>query len=210
MKASYVGVWVLCLLSAAAQAQQKPPAGRSGLDPASPLGEDVHLLIAQAERCREILRKLSRTPDTGDEHHSRMSLTQLLDEVSEPHRGEIAVNTEVTCSAGAPILEVRRLPEGLMTSLTWDRGKEMADHKSFKVATDVAVYFCDPQSPWQRGTNENTNGLLRQYFPKGTDLSVFSQQDLDQVANQLNTRPRMTLGYKTPAYVLAHAVAPTG
>jgi len=110
----------------------------------------------------------------------------------------------------ALIEQVRRLPEGLMTSLTWDRGKEMADHKSFKVATDVAVYFCDPQSPWQRGTNENTNGLLRQYFPKGTDLSVFSQQDLDQVANQLNTRPRMTLGYKTPAYVLAHAVAPTG
>ena len=110
----------------------------------------------------------------------------------------------------ALVEQVRRLPEGVMTSLTWDRGKEMADHKSFRIETDVAVFFCDLHSPWHRGTNENTNGLLRQYFPKGTDLSVFSQQDLDQVANQLNTRPRMTLGYKTPAYVLAHAIAMTG
>ena len=106
--------------------------------------------------------------------------------------------------------QVRRLPEGLMTSLTWDRGKEMAQHKRFSIATDVAVYFCDPQSPWQRGSNENTNGLLRQYFPKATDLSVYSQKDLNEVANQLNARPRMTLGFKTPAAVLATAVAATG
>ena len=105
---------------------------------------------------------------------------------------------------------VRRLPEGLMESLTWDRGTEMAEHKRFTVATDVAVYFCDPQSPWQRGTNENTNGLLRQYFPKYTDLSTFTQAELNAVALRLNTRPRKTLGYMTPAEKLASSVAMTG
>jgi IS30 family transposase len=110
----------------------------------------------------------------------------------------------------ALVRQVRQLPEGLMASLTWDRGMELAHHKSFTIATDVAVYFCDPQSPWQRGSNENTNGLLRQYFPKGTDLSVFSQDDLDEVALKLNTRPRKTLGFRTPGDMLAEAVALTG
>jgi IS30 family transposase len=105
---------------------------------------------------------------------------------------------------------VRRLPEGLMASLTWDRGLEMAQHKRFSIATDVAVYFCDPQSPWQRGTNENTNGLLRQYFPKGTDLSTFTQAKLNAIALRLNTRPRKTLGFITPAEKLAACVATTG
>lgn len=94
---------------------------------------------------------------------------------------------------------VRKLPLELRRSLTWDRGHEMAEHKKFTVATDVQVYFCDPQSPWQRGSNENTNGLLRQYFPKKTPLSGYSQTYLDKIALRLNTRPRKTLGFQTPA-----------
>jgi IS30 family transposase len=104
---------------------------------------------------------------------------------------------------------VRKLPASLRRSLTWDRGLEMAKHKSFTVATNVKVYFCDPQSPWQRGSNENTNGLLRQYFPKRTDLSVYSQSELDKVALRLNQRPRKTLGFETPASRLRASVAAT-
>ena len=99
----------------------------------------------------------------------------------------------------ALIKQAHKLPRELYKSLTWDRGKEMADHQRFSLATDIKVYFCDPQSPWQRGSNENTNGLLRQYFPKGTDLSVHSQAKLDAVARRLNERPRKTLEYETPA-----------
>src|SRR5467141_2545255 len=95
--------------------------------------------------------------------------------------------------------QVRKLPAELRRSLTWDRGKEMADHKNFTIATDVQVYFCDPRSPWQRGSNENTNGLLRQSFPKGTDLSGYSQAHLNRIALRLNQRPRKTLGFETPA-----------
>jgi IS30 family transposase len=105
--------------------------------------------------------------------------------------------------------QVRKLPASLRRSLTWDRGLEMAKHKTFTVATNVKVYFCDPQSPWQRGSNENTNGLLRQYFPKRTDLSVYSQADLDKVALRLNQRPRKTLGFETPASRLRASVATT-
>lgn len=110
----------------------------------------------------------------------------------------------------ALVRQVRRLPEGLMASLTWDRGTELAYHRRFTLATDVAVYFCDPQSPWQRGSNENTNGLLRQYFPRGMDLSSLTQDHLDAVALSLNTRPRKTLGYRTPADTLNEAVVLTG
>jgi len=104
---------------------------------------------------------------------------------------------------------IRKLPAALRRSLTWDRGLEMAKHKDFTVATDVQVYFCDPQSPWQRGTNENTNLLLRQYFPRGTDLSGYSQAQLNRVALRLNQRPRKTLGFQTPASKLHASVAST-
>jgi IS30 family transposase len=116
---------------------------------------------------------------------------------------------DTTTVVDALTAQVRTLPAKLQASLTWDRGMELADHRRFTVATDVAVYFCDPRSPWQRGTNENTNGLLRQYFPRQTDLSVHSQADLDTVAARLNTRPRKTLQYETPAARLATAVAST-
>jgi IS30 family transposase len=110
----------------------------------------------------------------------------------------------------ALIKQAHKLPKELYKSLTWDRGKEMADHKRFSLATDIAVYFCDPQSPWQRGSNENTNGLLRQYFPKGTDLSTHSQARLNAVARQLNERPRKTLDFRTPAERFNQCVASTG
>ena len=104
---------------------------------------------------------------------------------------------------------VRALPKGLMSSLTWDRGMELAAHKSFSIATNVKVYFCDPHSPWQRGSNENMNGLLRQYFPDGTDLSTYTQANLNAVARRLNMRPRKTLDYYTPADKMVTYVAPT-
>ena len=116
-------------------------------------------------------------------------------------------DTEVVVAALSR--HVRKLPATLRRSLTWDRGLEMAKHKEFTVATDVQVYFCDPQSPWQRGTNENTNLLLRQYFPRGTALSAFSQAQLDQVSLRLNQRPRKTLGFQTPASRLQASVALT-
>lgn len=132
------------------------------------------------------------------ERHSRFTLLVKVD-------GKDTHNV-----VSALIREVQKLPNELRQSLTWDRGSEMAQHKKFTVATDVQVYFCDPRSPWQRGTNENTNRLLRQYFPKGTDLSGFTQGDLDEVALHLNQRPRKTLGFETPADKLWQSVASTG
>ena len=110
----------------------------------------------------------------------------------------------------ALIKQARKLPTELYKSLTWDRGKELSDHRRFSLESDIDVYFCDPRSPWQRGSNENTNGLLRQYFPKRTDLSVYSQADLNRVARQLNERPRKTLGFETPAEKFNTCVASTG
>jgi len=110
----------------------------------------------------------------------------------------------------ALIKQAHKLPKELYKSLTWDRGHEMADHKRFTLATDIKVYFCDPQSPWQRGSNENTNRLLRQYFPKGTDLSLHSQAKLNAVARQLNERPRKTLDFETPAERFNQCVASIG
>jgi len=121
------------------------------------------------------------------ERHTRFAML-----VKVPSKDTVTV-------VGALAKHVRKLPAELRRSLTWDRGKEMADHKAFTVATDVKVYFCDPRSPWQRGSNENTNGLLRQYFPKGSDLSAYSQAYLNKIALRLNQRPRKTLGYESPA-----------
>jgi Stage II sporulation protein E (SpoIIE) len=136
------------------------------------------------------------------------SLRASVRDLDSPARVcSIIKNTEVVVAALSQ--HVRKLPATLRRSLTWDRGLEMAKHKDFTVATDVQVYFCDPQSPWQRGTNENTHLLLRQYFPRGTDLSVHSQAQLDQVALRLNQRPRKTLGFATPASKLQASVAST-
>src|SRR5215475_7775601 len=134
---------------------------------------------------------------TLGERHSRLVML-----IQVPSRDTAEV-------VGAWSKHVRKLPATLRRSLTWDRGLEMAKHKEFTVATDVQVYFCDPQSPWQRGTNENTNLLLRQYFPRGTDLSSISQAQLDQVSLRLNQRPRKTLGFETPASRLQASVAST-
>lgn len=132
------------------------------------------------------------------ERHSRYVMLARL-----PNRDAVTV-------AQVLAKKIQALPASLKRSLTWDRGLEMAQHKAFTVATDVQVFFCDPRSPWQRGSNENTNGLLRQYFPKGQDISYFTQRQLDAVALKLNTRPRQTLGWKTPAQAIAAAVAATG
>jgi IS30 family transposase len=110
----------------------------------------------------------------------------------------------------ALIKNARKLPQELYKSLTWDRGTQMADHKQFTLATDIQVYFCDPRSPWQRGSNENTNGLLRQYLPKGIDISSYSQAKLNAIARQLNERPRKTLGFRTPAEMFGRTVASIG
>jgi IS30 family transposase len=111
-------------------------------------------------------------------------------------------NKETDTVIDALIRQARKLPDELRRSLTWDRGHEMFQHKRFTLATDMNVYFCDPQSPWQRGSNENTNRLLRQYFPKGFDLSAVTQAELNRVARELNGRPRETLGWKSPAEAL--------
>jgi IS30 family transposase len=132
------------------------------------------------------------------ERHSRYTLLARVD------------GKDSTGVVNALIAQVRKLPAQLVSTLTWDRGIELAQHKRFTVATDVQVYFCDPRSPWQRGTNENTNGLLRQYFPKGTDLSGYTQRQLNAVAKKLNGRPRQTLGWRTPADTFAACVALTG
>jgi len=119
-------------------------------------------------------------------------------------------NKKTETVISALIKQSKKLPEELYKSLTWDRGSELTNHHKFTLATNIDVYFCDPQSPWQRGSNENTNRLLRQYFPKGSDLSVHTQTKLNKVARQLNERPRKTLDYETPADRFNACVASTG
>ena len=119
-------------------------------------------------------------------------------------------NKETESVITALIKQSKKLPDELYKSLTWDSGKELADHKRFTLETDIKVYFCDPSSPWQRGSNENTNGLLRQYFPKGTDLSIHSQTKLNAVTRQLNDRPHKTLKFRTPEQKFNACVALTG
>lgn len=119
-------------------------------------------------------------------------------------------NRESQTVVNALIRQARQLPDELYKSLTWDRGSELAEHQRFTMATDIAVYFCDPRSPWQRGSNENTNRLLRQYFPKGVDLAPHSQAQLNKIARQLNERPRKTLDFETPAERFNQCVASTG
>jgi IS30 family transposase len=132
----------------------------------------------------------------------------LLGEFGSSRVGRLSVFCRAAVVA-ALSRQIRRLPTSLRRSLTWDRGLEMAKHKTFTVATNVKVYFCDPHSPWQRGTNENTNRLLRQYLPKRTDLSGYTQSALDKIALRLNQRPRKTLGFQTPASKLHASVAST-
>ncbi len=132
------------------------------------------------------------------ERHSRYCMLVRID----------GKDTETVVNA--LIKQAHKLPRELYKSLTWDRGKELADHKRFSLATDVEVYFCDPQSPWQRGSNEQVNGLLRQYFPKGMDLSDIHQNKLNAVARQLNERPRETLHFETPAERFGQCVASIG
>jgi hypothetical protein len=147
---------------------------------------------------RAICSQAARTPTSHlVERHSRFVIL-----VKVPSKDTATV-------VAALSRQVRKLPASLRRSLTWDRGLELASHKNFTIATKVNVYFCDPQSPWQRGSNENTSGLLRQYFPKKTDLSGYSQADLDKVARQLNQRPRKTLDFETPASKLHASVAST-
>ena len=145
----------------------------------------------------------------GKAGHSAMGTlierqTRLVVLVHLPH-GRLADQVRTALAA-----KIRDLPAQLRRSLTWDRGTEMAEHVRFTVDTGVQVYFCDPHSPWQRGTNENANGLLRQYFPKGVDLTPYNAAYLDDVAAQLNARPRQTLGWLTPSEAFTRAVAMTG
>ena len=138
-----------------------------------------------------------RRPSTLVERHTRYVILMKI------------ANKDTQTVISALIKQAKTLPNELYKSLTWDRGKELTDHRRFTLATNIDVYFCDPQSPWQRGSNENTNRLLRQYFPKGTDLSVHSQTYLNKVARQLNERPRKTLTFETPAERFNACVAST-
>ena len=173
---------------------------KGGTTPSKPLGQLVDA-ISIRERPAEVEDRAVPGHWEGD-LLSGTNNTHMVTLVERHTRFVMLIKVQGKDSAevvGALSKHVRKLPRELRRSLTWDRGKEMANHKEFTFATDVQVYFCDPHSPWQRGSNENTNGLLRQYFPKGTDLSGFSQAYLNRIALRLNQRPRKTLGFESPA-----------
>jgi transposase, IS30 family len=178
--------------------------------------EEISRGLAAGHSLRQIADRLGRCPSTISrevnnnggraryraagtlvERSSRFLLLFHLEQIKSEH-----VVAQLT-------RHVQTLPEQLRRSVTWDQGKEMALHATFTIDTGVQVYFCDPKSPWQRGTNENTNGLLRQYFPKRSDLKPYSQEDLDAIAAELNGRPRKTLQFMTPSETFAEAVATT-
>ena len=155
-------------------------------------------------------RKYLRQDEFEEEWVNSLHIATLVERHSRLVMLIKVPSKDTTTVVAALSKHVLKLPATLRRSLTWDRGLEMAKHKSFTVDTKVKVYFCDPQSPWQRGSNENTNGLLRQYFPKKTDLSVYSQVHLNKIALRLNQRPPETLGFQTPASKLQASVASTG
>ncbi len=173
---------------------------KGGTTPSRPLGQIVDM-VSIRERPAEVEDRAVPGHWEGD-LLSGGNNTHIATLVERQSRFAMLIKVPGKETAGvvaALSKHVRKLPLELRRSLTWDRGKEMADHKNFTIATNVQVYFCDPRSPWQRGSNENTNGLLRQYFPRGTDLSRFSQAHLNRIALRLNQRPRKTLGFDTPA-----------
>jgi IS30 family transposase len=182
---------------------------------ASPLGQDQGPIsdpVSIRERPAEVEDRAVPGHWEGD-LLSGSNNTHIATLVERKSRFTLLVkvkNRESQTVVQALTKKIRRLPTELRKSLTWDRGGEMAAHKKFSIATDVQVYFCDPRSPWQRGTNENTNRLLRQYFPKRTDLSAFTQADLNRIALRLNQRPRKTLDFRCPADVFDEFVALTG
>jgi len=173
---------------------------KGGTTPSRPLGQIVDM-VSIRERPADVEDRAVPGHWEGD-LLSGANNTHMVTLVERQSRFAMLIKVPGKETAGvvaALSKHVRKLPLVLRRSLTWDRGKEMADHKNFTIATNVQVYFCDPRSPWQRGSNENTNGLLRQYFPKGTDLSGYSQSYLNKIALRLNQRPRKTLGFETPA-----------
>lgn len=195
-----------------AHLRRRHPIRRSQHDPATPRPSNIPDLVSIAARPAEAQDRAVPGHWEGDLlAGAKNTYIATLVERKTRYVQLVRVTGKDTATViTALIRQVRRLPQGLMRSLTWDRGTEMSQHARFSVATNVAVYFCDPHSPWQRGSNENTNGLLRQYFPHGTSLGHFTQRQLDAVARELNMRPRQTLGFHTPAEHLAKAVATIG
>lgn len=161
-----------------------------------------------AERCPSFFGRLTELIGEADEEVGDFTMLIYLPREDgyrhkhTPKNGPALAGYGAVTMKNALASKMTTLPSQLRRSLTWDRGKELSAHAQFKVETDIPIYFADPQSPWQRGTNENTNGLLRQYFPKGTDLSRWNAEEIEAVAHALNTRPRKILGWKTPAEAL--------